>query len=125
MKIYHDEFKLSFLKLGWRPPKNKNKKIKNWKNFFKKNSSGVSQVGLKNTQRSKELSEKVQVKFLNYCPLYIYIYVYRDDKLEEDWKCKVRRKTNWKMIQSVKQEGKQNGIWKKWERNIFFEKKYI
>ena len=29
VKIYHDEFKLSFLKLGWRPPKNKNKKIKN------------------------------------------------------------------------------------------------
>ena len=55
--------------------------------------------------------------------LYIKKKVYRDNKLENDWKGKERRKTNWKRIQSVNQEGKWSGVWKKWERNIFFEKK--
>ena len=31
--------------------------------------------------------------------------------------------TNWKMIQSVKQEGKQSGVWKKVGKKCFFEKK--
>ena len=46
--------------------------------------------------------------------------VYRDDKLEDNWKCKVRRKMDWKMIQSVKQEGNEVEFGKKWEKNIFF-----
>ena len=31
--------------------------------------------------------------------------------------------TNWKMIQSVKQEGKQSGVWKKVGKKYFFWKK--
>ena len=45
-----------------------------------------------------------------------------DDKLEEDWKCKARRKTNWKMIQSVKQVGKRSRVWKKVGKKFFLEK---
>ena len=57
-------------------------------------------------------------------PLYIYKKnVYLDDKLEEDWKCKARRKTDWKMIQSVKQVGKRSGVWKKVGKKYFFDKK--
>ena len=33
--------------------------------------------------------------------------------------------TNWKRIQSVKQEGYEVEFGKKWELNIFFKKKYI
>ena len=51
--------------------------------------------------------------------------MYKDDKLEGDWKCKVRRKTNRKMIQSVKQEGKQSGVLKKVGKKYFFLKKKI
>ena len=43
--------------------------------------------------------------------------MYKDDKLEGDWKCKVRRKMNRKMIQSVKQEGKRSGVWKKFKNS--------
>ena len=39
--------------------------------------------------------------------------------MEEDAKCKARRKTYWKMIQSVKQEGKQSGVWKKVGKKYF------
>ena len=50
------------------------------------------QVGLKNTQRSSQVYQ-----------LLSHLYkkkksVYRNDKLEEVWKCKARRKTNWKTI---------------------------
>ena len=95
--------------------------LKRWR-FITMNSSRVSQVELKNTQESKELYEKVQVKFINYCHLYIYIkkIVYRDDKLEEDWKCKTRRKTNWKRIQSVKQVEKRSRVWKKMGKKYIF-----
>ena len=48
------------------------------------------QVGLKNTQRSKEPSNKVQVKFINYYPLYI-----RKKKVYIGM-------TNWKRSKSVK-----------------------
>ena len=45
-----------------------------------------------------------------------------NDKLEKDWKCKTKRKTNWKRIQSVKQVGKQSGVWKKVEKKYIFKK---
>ena len=61
----------------------------NWKNFLKEFKLDFSKWS-KNTQRSKDLSEKVQVKFLSYCPLYIYIKMYIGMK-------------NWKMIENVKQ----------------------
>ena len=49
--------------------------------------------------------------------------MYRDEKLEENSNCK-GKKMNWKRIQSVKQEGYEVEFGKKWERNIFFFKKY-
>ena len=66
VKTSCSEFKLSFLKLGWRSPKF-------WKNFLKEFKSGSSSWS-KKVQRLKEFFEKFQVGFLNYCPLYIYIY---------------------------------------------------
>ena len=110
--------RLSMVKFDFFSYKKTLTSLKRWR-FLTVNSSRVSQIGLKNTQRSKELSKKVQVKFLNYCPLYIY----KDDKLEKDWKCKARRKTNWKRIQSVKQVRKRSGVWKKNGKGIFFGKK--
>ena len=46
-----------------------------------------------------------------------------DDKLEENLKCKVRRKTNWMRIQSVKQVEKRSGVWKK--KYIYFKTRPI
>ena len=54
----------------------------------------VSLSWSKNVQRLKEFFEKVQIEFLNYCPLYKKTKnknVYKDDKLEENSKCKVKR----------------------------------
>ena len=113
--------RLSMVKFDFFSYKKTLTSLKRWR-FLTVNSSRVSQIGLKNTQRSKELSKKVQVKFLNYCPLYIKKNVYRDDKLEKDWKCKARRKTNWKRIQSVKQVGKRSGVWKKMGKEYFLKK---
>ena len=69
--------------------------------------------------------KKLKLGFSTIVPfIYIKKNVYRDDKLEEDSKYKARRKTNWKIIQSIKQEGKRSKVWKKkWERNILKNRK--
>ena len=71
---------VEFLKLGWRTPKDQKGSLKNFKFSF---STIVPFIYKKN--------------------------VYRDDKLEDDWKCKTSRKTKWSLE-------------KKWKRNIFFGK---
>ena len=88
-------------------------KNKNWKNFLKEFKSSFSSWVKEHPKIKRTLWKSSSQVSQLLSLLYIKKNVYRDDKLEEDSKCKTRRKMNWKMIQSVKQEGKRSGVWKK------------
>ena len=83
---------VKFLKLGWRTLNDKKSSLKKFKSSF-----------------------------LTIIPFIQNIYIYRDDKLEENWKCKTRRKMNLKDDLKYKAR-KWSEVWKKNEKEIFKRK---